>query len=76
MSLTITTEADLYYSLLTSPQVRHHLLSCKALGWIYPHINLHHNLLTLPLIVPLGLSDDAFAMELHMRFCDLLNQLM
>lgn len=75
-SLNITNEAELYHILLMSPQVRHDLLSCQALGWIYTHINLHHDLLSLPLIIPLGLSDELFTFELQMRLCDLLNQLM
>ena len=58
VSLTITNEAQLFHILLISPQLRRNLLLCTSLGWIYTHIILHHNLLTLPLIVPLDLTDE------------------
>ena len=76
VSLDIT-EAELYHFLLISPQVRHDLLfSCKTLGWIFTHTILHHYLFSLPLIIPLWLSDEEFTMELHRWFHVLFNQMM
>ena len=58
-SLILTNEADLLYLLLMSFNMHYELLLWgKARGWIYTHINLHHHLLSLPLVVPLDLSDE------------------